>query len=116
MVNTIHRQDGFAHIELVLILVAVVGILGGVGYVAYNRFAAHNTLSDKTASSASAVASPANATPLDGSSTSITQITSNDASTEGQADSSGDGSVQQSTTTDDSAANSVGGAYDENNI
>ena len=45
------NQRGFAVIEIVLVL-AVVAILGGVGFVAYNNFAAPKTTGNDSHSSA----------------------------------------------------------------
>jgi Tfp pilus assembly protein PilE len=50
--KNIRQQTGFTIIEAVLIL-AVVVVLSGVGYLAYNNFVAHKTTDDTTANTTS---------------------------------------------------------------
>jgi len=99
-------QAGFAGLEAVLLVVIVAAIVGVGAYVLHQRHVADKTLSVGTGAAGNAP---------QGTTTSIDQITEQDAKTESSVDNSADASFQQDATGPNAAVNSLGGAYNEAN-
>jgi FlaG/FlaF family flagellin (archaellin) len=105
-----HRgRIGFTAIEL-LLMIAVVAIVGGLVYVYILRSNNSSNSATPTASTSQGVSAPA------GTTSSITQITEQDAQTEIGVDKSADSQTQQNADSANSAANDVGGAYNASNF
>lgn len=104
-------QSGFAIVEAVLILV-VIAAIAGVGYYVVNQNKQASKTLNSTASNSGANTQPA----APGTTASIDQLTSANASAETSADNSADSQIQSNLNSTNSASNSVGGAYNENNL
>lgn len=101
------NSGGFAVLEGILVIVAVVGVIAVGGYVLRHRASvASSTVSSTT---------PAPVTPA-GTSASIGALTQQDAQTEATTDTSSDSQAQQTSTSSDSAVSNVGGAYNESDF
>lgn len=102
---------GFAHLEILLVAVAVV-IVGAVGYLFYHNIIANKSTDDTVSSTTNKSVAPAPA----GTSARIDQITAQDAATEAGVDSNADTQSEQNVTSADSAVSNVGNAYNENDL
>ena len=106
-------SDGFAVVEVVLILVIVAGVLGAGAYV-YSKHHKVNTTAT-TANTATTTAS-SQSVPLNGTTNSVQQLMQQEIQSETSADSSADAQNMQTVTNVNSAATNVGGAYNENTL
>lgn len=105
------QASGFSAVEAVLVIVVLIGIVGA-GYLVLAR--KHQSASNSNVSNAST--SQPQSPPLNGTTASVSQISQADTQAETKAESAGDGQTQQSVTGANTAANNVGGAYNENNL
>jgi hypothetical protein len=103
------NSSGFAAVEGLLVVVMIAAIVGIGAYVVHQK-----NSTDKTLSSTSN--STPEAKPAAGTANSIDQITQQDAQTETGIDNTADSGIQQDSTAANAATNSVGGAYNENNL
>ncbi len=98
-----NKTDGFALVEVVLLVVAVTAIAGVGVYVLHHRHGAKATLSNNAQTVA----------PAAGTTASVDQLTQQDANTETGVDNAADASTQQNATSANAAISNVGGAYNE---
>lgn len=110
-VNKSEGGAGFAVVEAVLVLVIVAGVIGAGAYV----YSTHHKKSTTDASLTSS-SSTNQAVPLNGTTSSINQLTQQDAQVEGNVDKSADAQSQATAASANTAASNVGGAYNENNL
>lgn len=113
--GTVHKNEGgagFAVVEAVLVLVIVAGVIGAGAYV----YSAHHKKSTDTEASVTNTSSTTQAVPLNGTTSSIDQLTQQDAQSEANVDKSADAQSQSAATSANAAASNVGGAYNENNL
>jgi prepilin-type N-terminal cleavage/methylation domain-containing protein len=106
-------NDGFALVEVVLVLVIVAGVLGAGAYVYSKHHKANTTAS--TSNTATTTASN-QSVPLNGTTNSVQQLTQQEVQSETTVDSSIDAQNQQTVTNVNAAATNVGGAYNENTL
>lgn len=104
------RSAGFAVVEALLILVILAAIVGVGAYVVRQKHNANSTLGSGTGGNSTSTKAPA------GTTTSIDQLTQQDAQTEAGVDAAADNSTQQTSTSANGAASNVGGAYNETNL
>lgn len=112
--GTITKQEGsngFAVVEVILILVIVAGILGAGAYV-YSKHHKANTTAN-TSNTATTTAS-SQSVPLNGTANSVQQLMQQEVQSEASSDNSADAQNMQTVTNVNSAATNVGGAYNEN--
>lgn len=100
--------DGFSVVEA-FIVVLIITIAGGTGYVAYRRH--HPAATANTLDSQPAVTS---ATP--GTAGDIDTINAGDEAAEEHTDTTYSTTEQQNATSTDTAAAGIGGAYDESSL
>jgi len=101
-----NKSAGFAVVEALLIIVILAGIVGIGVYIMHQRQTTKTTASGAT----SQTQAPA------GTTSSIDQLTQQDAQTEAGTDSQADNQMQQDATSANSATSNVGGAYNEANL
>jgi uncharacterized protein (UPF0333 family) len=101
------KMAGFTIIEGLLILVLVVLIVGVGAYVIHKK-------GKKTTAAASVSATNQAASP--GSTSSIEQITQQDAQSESNIDGAADSQIQSNLNSSNGSTSNVGGAYNENNL
>ncbi len=110
MRKSLHTSGGFAAVELALTLV-IIGIAGGVGFWVATQ---HKPTTPQAA------VVPASTTKVStaktGTTAGIDQLTAGDASAENAIDKKYQSTEQSDTTSADTAAKNVGGAYDESSL
>lgn len=96
------NNKGFAGMEIILIILAII-VIGGVGYLVISNQSSKNTSLNNITSN------------TQGSSTSsISQLTSNDEQADKSADNSGDNQVVNSFNNASTSITNVGSSYNEN--
>ncbi len=103
------KSNGFAIVELILVGVIIVAILGGIGYVAYQRLTTSQQVATPAATTTT-TAAPA------GTTASVDQLTQQDAQAETSVDASADSQTEQNATSANGTVSNVGGAYNESNL
>ena len=103
-------SSGFAAIEALLLVVILAAVIGVGAYVLQQKKTVTKTLAAPTVSSATPQASTS------GAASSVEQLTQQETQTEAGYDNSADSQAQQADTSTVSAANNVGGAYNENSL
>lgn len=100
-------QRGFSVVEAFVVIV-VIALVGGVGYVAYHRHQTKNASSNKTANQTAQV--------QPGTAASVDNLVLQDGTDESAIDSKYTSTYQTNAQSTDQAASNVGGAYNESNL
>jgi competence protein ComGC len=116
-INSIRRDDnnGFAVVEALLILIIIAAVVGVGAYVVRQKNQATKTVSSGAPTSA-VTTTGSTSQPSQGTSASIDQLTQMDAKSEASVNTAADSQIQSYVNDTNSAASSVGGSYNENNL
>jgi len=108
------NSKGFTAIEGALIVVVIVAVIG-VGSYIINHDKTVNKVNTVATKNASSVSSSSNI-PSNGTTSSISQLTQNDAQSENSVDNSFDTQVQSNLNSANISTNAVGGSYNASNL